>query len=463
MRMEHGLAIEQTQKLIITPELRQAIAILQLSSQDLLELIEQEIENNPILEITEDQPEQEEEEEDLDEQFDPDWQEYFQDSSDLGYNYTGKDYQEENLSYENLVTKHQTLHEYLTSQLHLTVNDSKDLRIGEFLIGCIDDNGYFRYPVKDVAKYLKKSEEDVLRVLKIIQTFDPPGVGARNIKECLLIQVNQMDNKDPLVVKVIQDYLVDLAENRCQKLANALGISLKRVQEIADFIRNLEPKPGRMFFGSDEVRYIVPDVVVKKVNGEYLVIVNDSISPRLTVNSYYKNILAGREEETGSVTKKFIENRLNSALWLIKSIEQRRMTLQKVVEEIVKHQREFLDRGIKYLRPLTLKQVADRIEMHESTVSRATANKYVQTPQGIFELRYFFTSGVEREEGETASSESIKKMIEDLIKEEDPKKPLSDQKIADILASRGINISRRTVAKYRDAMGLLPSNRRRRY
>jgi RNA polymerase sigma-54 factor len=218
-----------------------------------------------------------------------------------------------------------------------------------------------------------------------------------------------------------------------------------------------------MFFGSDEVRYIVPDVVVKKVNGEYLVIVNDSISPRLTVNSYYKNILAGREEETGSVTKKFIENRLNSALWLIKSIEQRRMTLQKVVEEIVKHQREFLDRGIKYLRPLTLKQVADRIEMHESTVSRATANKYVQTPQGIFELRYFFTSGVEREEGETASSESIKKMIEDLIKEEDPKKPLSDQKIADILASRGINISRRTVAKYRDAMGLLPSNRRRRY
>jgi RNA polymerase sigma-54 factor len=464
IRMEHGLSLEQTQKLILTPELRQAIAILQLSSQELLEYVEQEMEKNPILEISEEQSEQQLEKENSEEQFDIDWQEYFQDSSDLGYvhvNMKSKD--EDDFSYENIVTKHQTLHEYLCTQLHLAVNDREEVRIGEFLIGCIDDNGYFRYPIQDVAKYLKKREADVMKVLKIIQTFDPPGVGACNIKECLLIQLNQMNKEDPLVKKVIEDYLIDLAENRFQKIASCLDISLSQVQQIADFIRTLEPKPGRMFDGSEDVRYIVPDALVERVNGEYVVIINDSASPRLTVNSYYRNILSGRQLGAGSNTKKYIESRLNSALWLIKSIEQRRMTLQKVVEEIVDYQKEFLDKGIKFLRPLTLKQVADKIEMHESTVSRATTNKYVQTPQGVFELRFFFTSGLEQCQGDNTSSESVKRTIEDLISQENPKKPLSDQKIADILTEQGIIISRRTVAKYRDAAGIPPSNRRRRY
>lgn len=464
IRMEHGLALEQTQKLILTPELRQAIAILQLSSQELLEYIEQEMESNPVLEITEERSESQEEKESTEDEFDIDWQEYFQDSSDLGYVHVNMRSKDENdYSYENMVTRHQTLHEYLYTQLHLAVSAKEEIKIGEFLIGCIDNNGYFRYDLRDVAKYLGESEDQVFRVLKLIQTFDPPGVGACNINECLLIQLNQFEKSDPLIKKVIEDYLVDLAENRCQKIASCLDISITKVQEIADFIRGLEPKPGRMFDGSDEVRYITPDAVVERVNGEYVVIVNDNVSPRLTVSSYYRKILTGRDEETGVNTKKFIENRLNSALWLIKSIEQRRMTLQKVVEEIVQYQKDFLDSGIKFLRPLTLKQVADKIEVHESTVSRATTNKYVQTPQGVFELRFFFSSGIEHSEGETASSESVKRMVEDLIKEEDAKKPFSDQKIADILASEGILISRRTVAKYRDSMGIPPSNRRRRY
>ncbi|MCG4582749.1 RNA polymerase factor sigma-54, partial [Anaerosalibacter bizertensis] len=315
-------------------------------------------------------------------------------------------------------------------------------------------------PIDSLAEDLHVSLERVEKVLLQIQTFDPVGVGARDLKECLIIQLKDRKIDDENAYRIVEDYLEDVAHNRLLKMSKELGIELKKVQDICDYIKTLEPKPGRCFSGDvEEVKYITPDITLRYLDGEYIIILNDITAPRLNINRFYRELMSKSDDPN---IIEFLTDKLNSAMWVIKSIEQRRMTIYNVVESILKFQKDFFERGEKALKPLTLKDVADDIGVHESTVSRATNGKYIQTPRGLFELKYFFTSGVTSGKGDVSAT-SIKAMIRDLIEKEDPKKPLSDQKISNILKGKSISISRRTVAKYRDEMDIPSSSIRRRY
>ena len=325
----------------------------------------------------------------------------------------------------------------------------------------IDDNGYLTVTVQQVAKAFRTDEDKVEEILDVIHTFEPLGVGARNLKECLTIQLAAKGLLDELTEYIIMNHLEDLGENKLNKVAKALGISVSQVQMVGDLIKTLEPKPGRSFSGGDSVRYIVPDVIVEKVDGEYVVMSNESSIPHLMVSPYYTTL--SKEAKNDEELSKYLTDKFNSALWLIKSIEQRKRTIYNVVSAVVEHQKEFLDKGSKYMKTLTLKQVADDIGMHESTVSRSVNGKYMQTPRGIFEIKYFFSSGITDGSGEGVSSNSIKAMIKEIIDGEDTAKPYSDQDIVGLLSEKGIEISRRTVAKYREGMNILSSSKRRRF
>lgn len=467
MQMNFGLKLSQTQKLVMTPELRQAITILQLSTLELDQYIEDQLLENPLLDVGEDDPKVDEVEDKTEEKEDSntddsiDWDEYFQDEANSTPIRVQREQKEEGTGYENFVSSTPTLQDHLMMQLHVSSVSKTILKIGEFLIGNIDKNGYLSITTKEVAKILKVDEDEVEEALKIIQTFDPAGVGARNLTECLLIQIDQRGIDAPKIKELVINHLTDLAEARFSKIAESLNISVSEVQDLKDILVTLDPKPGRNFASLNDVCYIVPDAVVEKIGDEYLVIMNDTISPRLSINSYYRSLLSSEDKESN--ISKFLSSRLDSAMWLIKSIEQRRVTLHKVIQSIVEVQKDFLENGLIYLKPLTMKEIADKVGVHESTVSRAISGKYVQTPRGVFELKFFFQSGLDNENGTSTSSESIKKMIQEIIDTEDPYNPLSDQKIADILKDKGISISRRTVSKYREEAGILSSAKRKRY
>lgn len=472
MRLGFGLSLEQTQKLIMTPELRQAITILQLSSMDLAEYIEQELLENPVLEKKEEVEKEDTEKGDhedspaelaneREDKVDIDWQEYFQDRGVQSHvqNESGGD--REHFSYESFLSQAPSLQEALQTQLSLTNLSKTEREVGEYIIGNIDEHGYLTCTLEEICSGLDIKLEMAEKVLEVIQNFDPPGVGARNLVECLLLQVESLNIENRFLKTIIKQYLPDLAEGRLQKIAKDLDASVQDIQEATDILKTLDPKPGRKFGNPHDVRYVIPDVVVERVEGQYIVLVNDTSAPRLGINTTYRSVLSGATAD--EETKKFVENKLNSASWLIKSIEQRRLTLYKVANCLVDLQRDFLEQGIRHLKPLNLRQVADIVGMHESTISRATSNKYIQTSQGVFEMKYFFSSGVDDSTGTMVSSQSIKRMIRDMVDAEDTKKPLSDQRIGDILVSKGINISRRTVAKYRDEMGIQAASKRRRY
>lgn len=468
MRMGVGLTQEQTQKLLMTPELRMAIKILQFSAMELAEYIEQELTENPVLEVRDETEEPDSGDAATDkaeaaenEKFDIEWQDYFADGTDLGYQHEGRHAEREETRFESLLAAVPSLTEHLTLQLNLAGLNPAEKDVGEFIIGNIDTNGYLECTPAEAAATCGVAEDVAERVLAVIQGFDPPGVGARSLKECLLIQCEQLNLGQTILPEIISDHLKDLADGRLIRVAEALSVSVQEVQQAADRLKTLDPKPGRNFSHGDNTRYIVPDVIVERVNGEYVILVNDLTTPRLGVSPLYRDILSKKISDPE--TAKYIEQKLNSALWVVKSIEQRRLTLYKVSQCLVELQRDFLDKGVKYLRPLNLKHVAKALGLHESTISRATANKYMQTPQGVFEMKYFFTGGVETINGTMASSETIKRTIREMVGAEDPVKPLSDQKIADILNSQGIEISRRTVAKYRDEIGIPATGKRKRY
>lgn len=463
MRVGYGLNVEQVQKLVMTPELRQAITILQLPALELGHYIEQQLQENPFLEIKEEEPElvstaQETADRGEKKEYDIDWEDYFQDSSDLGF----VQWEEEKqvFPFDNIASSPPSLADHLLFQLHLATGDERLRMIGEYLIGNIDEQGYLRVSLDEVASGVGASLDEVERALALIHTFDPPGVGARSLQECLLIQVEQAGIQDDLLVKVINNHLEDLAKGKVGRMSQVLGVSVQEIQRVADVIKTLEPKPGRMYGTTGTVRHIVPDVTLEKVGNDYVIIINDAFLPRLAVNSAYRSALS---KESDLETRNFVENKLNAAVWLIRSIEQRRLTLYKVASCLVELQRDFLDYGVKYLKPLNLKKVAEMIGLHESTVSRATANKYVQTPQGVFEMKFFFSSGLAGEDGRKTSAESVKKMLEELIAGENPKNPLNDQQIAEYFQRQGVRISRRTVAKYRGELGIPPIRQRIRY
>ena len=474
MRMDFGLNLEQTQKLMMTPELRQAITVLQMSSLELTHYVEEQVLENPLLETRDHDGERgEETERDQEDplsavaekkEFDPDWVEYFHDGSDLGiYPNRGQREISEQPAYENFLSQAPTLVDHLTFQLGLISSVNEDLRkIVQYFIGNMDARGYLGITLEEARDQLGVEMEQLEQALQILQSFDPPGEGARDLQECLNIQLDLKGEDDPIVRLLIADHLSDLAEGRLAKIASKLNVSPREVQRAADLLKKLEPKPGRNFSHENDTRYILPDVVLEKIEDQYIILVNDVAIPRLTINNTYRNVLA-KGSDADSDTKRFVEEKLNSAAWLIRSIEQRRLTLYKVANCLVEMQRDFLDYGVKYLKPLNLKKVAEVGGVHESTVSRATSNKYIQTPQGVFEMKYFFSTGLNAASGTQVSAESLKKILQEIIQEENPANPLSDQKIAELFGSRGITISRRTVTKYRDELGIPSTSRRRRY
>lgn len=465
MRMAQSLKLEQTQKLFMTHKLQQAISLLQLSSLELNDLIQEELQSNPVLEPDEgwegeetggeeiSQPEHEQEA--------IDWELYLRDEGYEPAPSPGGRQTAEEVAYDYYLSKEHSLQECLLIQAGYCRLRERERKVLEFLIGNIDHNGYLRGELQDFALLLGAEYRELESALQVLQQFDPAGVGARTLRECLLLQLREKDNAPPLAQKIIDLYLEEVAENRYKKIAHALQAELSQVQEAVDFIRTLEPKPGRLAGNvREEVSYIQPDIIIEKVAGDYCVMLSPLSAPRLLINPYYRALL--KQGTCESLTSSFIKSRLDSALWLLRSIEQRRLTLYKVAEAVVKRQRLFLEEGIRALQPLVLRQIADEIGVHESTVSRATANKYAQTPRGIFPLKFFFASGVEGREG-IISAESIKSHLREVISMENVYTPLSDQRLTELLAKRGITVSRRTVAKYREELAIPSSGRRKRH
>lgn len=472
MQLDYGLKLETTQKLIMTPQLRQAIAILQLPAAELASLVEKELLENPVLEIenreaaesgSESAGEAEPLHRDDDSLPEADgWMEYLLTGSQTAAG-SAQGAAEDVPHREIADTAAVSLQDYLEMQLQFTVLNPQHLRIGQYLIGNIDDNGYLCGTVAEAAAQLGVEQAVAADVLKIIQTFDPAGVGACSLQECLLIQLQQKRANMPareytLAAAVITDYLNQVAAGRYKQIAEALHCTQHEVQLAVDSIRTLDPKPGRAFGGAAP-GYIVPDVTVERVNDRYLIQINDNYVPQLSINSYYRQVIRDEDNEA----RKYVEGRLNAAVWLIKSIEQRRRTLYNVTEAIVNLQQGFFDHGPRCLRPLTMKKVAEQIGVHESTVSRATANKYIATPHGVFAMNTFFTTGLQSAGGEDISASRVKQEIKELIAAENHSQPLSDQVISDMLNGKGIMVSRRTVAKYREELGILASGKRKRH
>jgi RNA polymerase sigma-54 factor len=476
MAMETRLSLRQTQRVVMTPLLQQAIQLLQLSTLELQEVVQKELLENPLLEeVPTETPEATPGPEGAAptpapevEVPEPPPLDRERSSEELPFDVSQvmfDDHEERSLvaqeerddvPFENLVRSTSSLADHLEEQLRFASEDPLIRRVGSEIIGNLDEDGYLRAELPEIAERCQAPVEDVEKVLALIQAFDPPGVAARSIQECLLIQLKSDPNPDPVSVEIVEQHFEDLSRRRYPEIARALKLPLDRVMESVEEIMSLEPKPGRRFGGLD-TRYIVPDVIVQKMGSEYVVLLNEDGIPRLRINALYRSLL----RNSGDEARQYVEQKLRSAMWLIKSVDQRQRTLRKVTQSIVKFQRDFLDKGLAHLKPLSLRDVGEDIGMHESTISRVTTNKYVETPQGLFELKYFFHSGIASGDGEMVSSVSVKKMIQDLLANEDPSKPLSDQEVALILKGRALTIARRTVAKYREELGILPSHQRR--
>ena len=481
MVLELRLAPKLVQQLVITPQLQQAIRLLQLTRLELVDMISQEMKENPLLEeeeeereLAEGEPpvtEQEERETSAEPEHTPevkgngegadefDWENYLENSNLIPFQRQSSPDGDERPSFENFLTKRTTLTDHLHWQLQLSHFTEEEHEVGTWIIGNLDEDGYLKISLEDVCSETNLPMEMVERVLRKIQQFDPAGVAARDLKECLLAQLEQMSPRDSLAEKIVSEHLSLLKNRNYPAIAKRIGVSLDRVNRAASLISKLDPKPGKAY-GGEVIQGIIPDVYVYKLEGDYVISLNDDGVPRLKINSLYRNILNGsRLAMEGD--RKYIQEKLRSALWLIRSIHQRQRTIYKVTKSIVKFQREFLDKGIQSLKPLVLRDVAEDIQMHESTISRVTHNKYVHTPQGIYELKYFFNAGITSTQGETMASESVKSLVREIIAKEDPKKPYSDEKLVQILQRMHIHIARRTVSKYREMMKILSSNERR--
>jgi RNA polymerase sigma-54 factor len=493
MALELKQQLKLSQQLVMTPQLQQAIKLLQLSRLELVNLVQKELEENPVLEEAAEtegeegsvdappeapeegaaeaeaaaaaeeasQPEpasgEEPEPSDAEKVADVDWDNYLEAYPQTGMREVRGD--DDRPPFEATLTRRDTLAEHLLWQLHMASLGDEELLAAEYIVGNLDDRGYLLSTVEEIARQSGVPLEVVERTLVRVQDLDPAGVGARDLRECLLIQVRILGIADPVVRRVLDEALDPLIQRDFRGVARKLGISIEEVAAAARAIGSLEPRPGRAFGGEDPV-YIVPDIYVYKVGDEFHVVLNDDGLPRLRISNLYREVLA-RGGDTPKDTRAYVHDKVRSAMWLIKSIHQRQRTIYKVMQSIIKFQRDFFEKGIDHLKPLNLRDVADDIEMHESTVSRVTTNKYAHTPQGIFELKYFFNSSISRLDGESIASESVKDRILHLIRNEDPRRPLSDQRIAEMLRVHNIDIARRTVTKYREALNLLSSTKRR--
>jgi RNA polymerase sigma-54 factor len=456
MALEIRQNLKLSQQLIMTPQLQQAIKLLQFSRLELQDFIDQELESNPMLEIEQASKEKIEKPDDA-ENLKHKWDAYLETYGQDNIPYTED---EDRPSFEATTSRSEGLTEYLQWQLRMNDIDDEICQIGIFIIGNLDSNGYLAVDIQQICEETGATTEKADEALNKIQQFDPPGIAARNLKECLLIQSKLLGLEGSLVEQIINSHLEALQTKNYSKVAQDLGVSVNEIAEASKIITNMEPRPARDY-SDDPPQYVVPDVYVVKVDDDYAVVLNEDDIPVLTLNREYYSLISS--EQTNKAAKDYLSDNMKAAQWLIKSIQQRQNTLCKVTECIMIFQKEFLDKGIHYLKPLVLRDVADEVGMHESTISRVTSNKYVHTPQGTFELKYFFGSGISTTDGNFIASQSIRNDLEIIIKNENPKHPLSDQAIAKILKGKGVEIARRTVAKYRELLGILPSNKRKKY
>ncbi|MEO8378886.1 MAG: RNA polymerase factor sigma-54 [Acidobacteriota bacterium] len=483
MALEQKLHLKLSQKLIMTPSLQQAIKLLQLSKLELQEVLNQELLENPLLEESAEEVKSEETQaeetkseneaqdvkpvdapadtEEKKDSFDEiDYDAYFQDYIEYGYNPRGMGEEHEEFPIENTLTRPPNLSDHLTWQLSMSDASPRTKEIAQFIIGNIDEDGYLRANNDEIMASGGFAPEEVEIAVKAVQSLDPIGVGARDLRECLLLQLRFLEIDAPLVEVIIRDHWDEFMQRKFAPLAKTLGIDMKTLESVVELIKHLDPKPGRKY-SNERAIYVEPDVYVQKVGDEYVIVLNEDGMPKLRINSGYRSMLNSMDSKSDGETVNYIKDKIRSAVWLIKSLDQRQRTIYKVAESIVKHQREFLERGIDFLRPLVLRDVADDIQMHESTVSRVVSNKYMHTPRGLFLMKYFFHSGIDSDTGEDISSLTVKKKIQSFIDHEDPRKPLSDSKIMKILNDEGINIARRTVAKYRDELNIPSSTDRK--
>ena len=477
--------LKLTQQLIMTPQLQQAIKLLQLSRLELVDMISQEMEENPLLEEVTEAEEQDiavgpeidelqavemEEVKTVDRTVeltgegdgkdDFEWENYLEDYVPAGAHYERRDGEAPN--WDNLLTKATSLTDYLMWQLMLSRFTPAEVKVGEQIIGNLDQNGYLAASTEEIAASEGVEATFVEEVLSRIQEFDPPGVAARDLKECLLIQAKIIGGSQ-LAESIISDHLRELETKNYNLIAKKLKVSLSEVLQAVSVICSMDPKPGSIY-NEERLQAIVPDVYVFKSGDDYKIVLNDDGLPRLRICNFYRDMIGGgtgrRDADKG---RKYIKERVQSAQWLIKGIQQRQKTIFRVAESIVRFQRDFFDKGIQYLKPLVLRDIADDLEMHESTISRVVSNKYMYSPRGILELKYFFSSSIHKTTGDAIASKSVKDTIRKIIGVEDPKNPLSDCDIAKQLGGSGISIARRTVAKYREMMGILPSPKRKKY
>ncbi len=499
MGLEQKLQLKLSQKLIMTPSLQQAIKLLQMTKLELRDVVAQELVENPLLEeLTEDtvaedakrdapelenaangnqterdqanpEPDKSKESEspaedkDRDSFEEIDYEAFFQDYLDYGYNPRMRE-EYEQFPMENLLTRPPDLADHLTWQLRMCDAGPLIKEIGAFLIGNLDEDGYLRVSRDEVIDAFSGVDPlEVDRTIQLVQSFDPIGVCAHDLRECLLIQLDHLEvefDRVDLVESIIENHWDLFASRKFPQLAKALGVDMKELEGMVTLIRRLDPKPGRRF-SNERTIYVEPDVYVIKISDEYMINLNEDGLPRLRLNARYRQLLKRRDSADGD-TVNYIKDKMRSAVWLIKSLDQRQRTIYKVADSIIKHQRDFLDHGVERLRPMVLRDVADDIQMHESTVSRVVSNKYIHTPRGLFLMKFFFHSGLDSRDGEDVSSLAVKRRIQHLVADEDSKKPLSDSKIVKLLAQEGVKIARRTVAKYRDELGIPSSTDRKR-
>jgi RNA polymerase sigma-54 factor len=486
--MKPGLnqSTQLRQELKINPRLYQAMDLLYMPLLDLQQHLKQELLNNPFLEMVE--PEEEDEEEGTEtEEAAPqeqektandeiDWEGILLDGFDAGGR---REEHEEKEYYEPVTVDTRDLSDHLRDQIALLDLNPRQMLLAEEFIGNINEDGYLACPIEDIRQSINDvvleaaeaagrdadevpvyDEDEMLRMLETVQALDPPGVGARDLRECLMLQLRDAGLEHSVPYRLVRDCFDELINHRWSEISKRFGISPVDVQKAADEIAKLDPKPGLMYSDASD-NYIIPDLVVEKIDGKYHVFLNDANLPRLKLSRAYQEIARDKKKFDGE-NKEFISNKLNSANWMIQAIEQRRQTMLKVMNYIVERQRDFFEKGVQYLKPLTLREVAEVISMHESTVSRVTNEKFVQTPRGVLPLKFFFSSGLSTTGGEDVSARGIKDQIQKLVENEDPKHPLTDQAIVNILKESGVQIARRTVAKYRDQLGVLSARMRKR-
>ncbi len=464
--------MSQTQNLsqmqVLAPQLQQSLIILQAPLLELRKLIAEEMSANPTLEEETTEPEPDEKttdtaDEDFKEEFeqlaklDDEWREYMAQTG--SYSSRGEEDEERRQFFFDSIANQETLQQHLMEQLKGTELDEGQRKIAELIIGNIDDNGFLQTSPTEMEQNTGIPMADFLPVLEVIQGFHPPGVGALDLRDCLLIQLRRRDRQSSLEYQIVDKHIEALGKRRFPEIARKLGVGVHQIQAAANAIAGLDPKPGQIFAPPPN-NYVLPDVTVEKIDGEYLITLNGDQIPHLRISNTYKDLMA---QEGGGDVKDYIREKIRSGKFLIKSIHQRQQTILNIANQIVSRQKEFLDKGSAFLKPLTMVQIADAVGVHETTVSRAISGKYMSTPQGVFEMRYFFTPGYQTAAGESMSNTSVKEAILELIKGESSQNPLSDKEVVAILSERGIPIARRTVAKYRNELNILPSNLRKEY